>query len=185
MLRRIYMKDTKLFRILALFSPEEYKKFGDFAASPYFNKLNNVTRLYAVLKKHHPEFRSNALTKENIFGKIFPGEKYNDVKIRALFSYLFSLAEKFTAAENLLNNDINIKLETAYAFFERHSGDFAEKKLFSANKLLHEDKTRDEIFYYTLYKILYQKNTSASHFSKKKNCQKETDALTIYLMSLT
>src|SRR5439155_22489713 len=96
---------------LKLFSKEEFKKFGLFVCSPYFNRLNNVTRFYNILKNYHPDYKSKKLTRENIFKKIFPGQKYVDIRLRTLFSYLFFLAEKFLAMEYYSSSRINLSLD--------------------------------------------------------------------------
>src|SRR4030095_1171912 len=120
------MKDTKIIKFLSLFTKEEFKKFGLFVSSPYFNRLNNVTRLYAILKKYHPDFKSKSLTKENIYKKIFPGQKYDDVKIRALFSYLLALAEKFIASQVLHADEINLKLAAGSSLMEKQDKVFTD-----------------------------------------------------------
>jgi DNA-directed RNA polymerase specialized sigma subunit len=162
-----------------LFTERELKSFGLFVSSPYFNRLNNVYRLYTAIKKYHPEFSSRTFTKENIFGKIFPGQKYDDIKMRALFSYLFTLAEKFLCIEHYSSNSINTKIDTLDAEIEKGDRVLASKNLKDAEGLLHQYLTRNEGYYHMLYKVIYQKNVLSGFFSGKMNFQKETDAFGI------
>ena len=50
------MEKSTLVEILRTFSKDELTSFGDLAASPYFNKKTNVTKLCKALNKFAPSF---------------------------------------------------------------------------------------------------------------------------------
>lgn len=89
------MEKSKVIKIFKTFSGEEFKSFKDFVRSPFHNKNKNVIRLFDILKKQYPDFKSGTIAKEKIFSKLFPGKKYNDVVIRILISDLLKLSESF------------------------------------------------------------------------------------------
>ncbi len=61
------MQKSSLITILRTLTPQEFREFGEFVKSPYFNKNEKVITLYNVLKKYFPGFDSGSLTKEKVF----------------------------------------------------------------------------------------------------------------------
>jgi len=53
------------------FSKEEFKRFVDFAESPYFNKNSNLLKTIKYFKKISPEFSEDDLTDEMIWTTVF------------------------------------------------------------------------------------------------------------------
>ncbi len=88
------------------FTPKEMKEFGEFVNSPYFNKNKNVKKLFDIIKKYYPELISDKLNKENVFSKIYTGEKYKDSTMRLLMFYLYEVVEKFFAHNRMSNNEM-------------------------------------------------------------------------------
>ena len=88
------MKNTKLVRFLMLFTVEEFKKLGLFVRSPYYNRLNNVIKLYNSIKKYYPDFDSRGFTKENVLRC-----KYNILILKK------EILIHISRVENLINFD--------------------------------------------------------------------------------
>lgn len=91
------MIKSKAIDILGSLSKEEFKQFGKFVRSPYFNENKKLAELYEILKKHHPDYSKKSLTKENAYVKLFPGRTYNDGTMRKLLSGMQQLAEEYIA----------------------------------------------------------------------------------------
>lgn len=89
------MEDSKCIAIMKFLTPDELKELGRFVISPYFNRLNDVTRLFNILKKYHPQYPAEAVDKRKIFNKLFPEKTYSDTRMRNLISDLGQLTEKF------------------------------------------------------------------------------------------
>lgn len=177
------MKNAKITVFLALLSIDEMKKLGLFVRSPYFNRLNNVTKLYDVLKKFHPSFDSRLLTKEYVFGKIFPGEKFDDARVRTLSSYLFSLAKKFLALERYLSPGSSYYVDSLDVILSKGNSDLAEKELKEAYSILNNEKRHDTAYFLRQYKIIYDESMLAGSYKKKRNYQKEADSLTVFYIA--
>ncbi len=99
------MKDNYLFKLLKSFSPEEFKSFGKFISSPYFNTGHKVgsgqlVKFYEILSSAYPAFESAGLEKKIIFKKIFSSPVYDDRQMRNLFSVFTKLAEKFISVHH-------------------------------------------------------------------------------------
>lgn len=94
------MQKYQIIKILKTFTAEEMKEFYKFIRSPYFGGTNFVISYFNVLKKYHPDFDESIIDKEKVFGKLYPGKKYNDATMRKLSSDLFDLAEKFLSRKD-------------------------------------------------------------------------------------
>ena len=57
------MVKSKVLQLLKTLTPQEFKKYGLFIGSPYFNKENVQIKIYELLKKHYPAFDSPVLAK--------------------------------------------------------------------------------------------------------------------------
>src|SRR3990172_1610228 len=104
------MKKNNLTAILSTFTKDEFKRFGKFVASPYFQAERNLVPIYSYLKKYHPVFDSNHLSEEIIFCALYPEKKFEPKKssliIRVIFSQMTSLAKKFLAYEQYESGEL-------------------------------------------------------------------------------
>ncbi|MCB0726033.1 MAG: hypothetical protein KDD00_01110 [Ignavibacteriae bacterium] len=100
------MHKSSLLEILRTFSKQELIKFEDFIISPYFNKKENVTKLFLEVKKYAPEFASENLEKEKVWKAVFTGKEYNYGIMKNLIFDLNKLVEQFMIILKL-NTDEN------------------------------------------------------------------------------
>ena len=66
------MENSKLISILRCLNSKQIKQFADFVRSPYFNKKEEVVKLYETLSRYYPQFDAAAVDKERIFAATFP-----------------------------------------------------------------------------------------------------------------
>ena len=146
------MEKSTLVEILRTFSKDELTSFGDLAASPYFNKKTNVTKLCKALNKFAPAFPAEKITKEEMWKLIFPGKKYNYGIMKNLIYDLNKLAVKFieleTYSQKSFDNDLNIldgyRLKNLKSLFIKKAAE--TRKRLSARQL-------DNLSYYYSYMI--------------------------------
>lgn len=86
------MQKSTVIEILRTFTQDELKEFEDFVSSPYFNKNKSINKLYDVVRKYHPDFKSDDIKKENLWKRIYPGKKYNYGTMKNLIFDLNRLA---------------------------------------------------------------------------------------------
>ncbi|MBN8569727.1 MAG: hypothetical protein J0M18_08850 [Ignavibacteria bacterium] len=103
------MKDTKVIQILRALTQEEFKNFGKFVNSPYFNSSKNAVRFYNIIKRAYPKFEGKAIEIENVYKKLYPKQSYNEGTIRNIISEMGQLAEKFLSQEYYKDMDYVIK----------------------------------------------------------------------------
>jgi hypothetical protein len=102
------MGKSKLIDSLKTLDEKEFRRFGMFVSSPFFNTNHTLVKLYDILKMNYPEFKNENIGKEEIFSELYPGIQYKDGTIRNLFSDLTELLHKFFI-ENELELNINEK----------------------------------------------------------------------------
>lgn len=84
-----------LFEKLSGFSLKEFNKLGEFINSPFFNKSERIIKLYNFFSESFPFSVNFSFSKEEMFNKIYPDKKYNDVILRKLIFDLNSLVDEF------------------------------------------------------------------------------------------
>lgn len=141
------MHSSNLFEIISTFSKDEFKEFGDLVKSPFFNTNKSLIALYEIIRKYFPDLSSKTLTKERAFKKLFPGEKYNDSRMRLLIHRLNLLAEEYLTQIKGKEFDYwqkifllgELKSRRLYRAYEKHLNEA---------KQLNEDKNKNTNEYY-------------------------------------
>lgn len=137
------MIKSSLLEILRTFSKQELIKFEDFIRSPYFNKNENVLKLFLVIKKYAPAFNDPDLNKEIVWKSLFPGMKYNYGKMKNVIHDLNQLAEKFIRLEHAERNEIRKDYQLLEVLFERNILNLLKRKFSSFEKDYSEEKLRN------------------------------------------
>ncbi len=89
------MVNNKVINSLKTLNAEEFKRFGLFLESPFFNTNPSIVKLYNILRNYYPAFESRNLRKEKVFKILYPGSSYKDGTIRNLLSDLAFLLQRF------------------------------------------------------------------------------------------
>lgn len=93
------MTDSKLINMLKSLSEDEFKQLEKFIDSPFHNKGRDLLPFFKSIKSFYPAFDHKNFSNEFIFGKLFPGKKYDTVRsenlIRTLSSHLFRIIKDF------------------------------------------------------------------------------------------
>lgn len=143
----------KLIPLLKAFSKEEFKSFGDFVSSPYFNKERVLIDLYKILKQDYPGFSSKGFEKETIYELLFPGKKYNDSIFRNTFSKMLRLAEKFLYVNHLGNDNFHRRLFLLEEFkIKKQEGLFVKHKA-EADRFTESNLIKNEDYFLKKYQL--------------------------------
>jgi len=100
------MISAKLVSVLKSFSHEETREFEKFLLSPFFNTNKSYVKFYKGLLKFHPDYKSELLTSENIYGRMFAGKPYSKQTMWNLSSGLEKLAEEFLTQLSLIKKPL-------------------------------------------------------------------------------
>lgn len=142
------MEKSTLIEILRTFSAAELAAFGDFTASPYFNKKSNVARLYEVIKKSAPAFHPEKTAKEEVWKKIFPGKKYNYGIMKNLIFDLNKLAVKFLELESYSQKEFEPDLNQLDSFRHKNLKQQFIKKRADMRKNLRDRPLDNQLYLY-------------------------------------
>lgn len=161
------MNKSKVLILLRSFSKEELKKFRDFLQSPYFNKNKTLLKYFDLLKKDHPVFDMEKLSREKIYHKLFKGKKYNEQVMKNLTSDLNRLCKEFLTTEfskkDIYENKLNLLKQMILR--KADSVFYSELKIFDSElKMISELSEKN--FYY-----LYQLEEAKISFHLERNEQ--------------
>ncbi|HMQ69597.1 MAG TPA: hypothetical protein PKA90_11720 [Ignavibacteria bacterium] len=140
------MKQADSILILKTFSENEIRQFEDYLNSPFHNKNKKVVEFFSILRKYHPFYNPEDISKENLFREMHLKEKYRESYIRNLFSDLNLLCEGFLqqihARENYAGGKMVIE-----ELNKRNIFDVMEKKIRILEKKAAKEKNKDNNYY--------------------------------------
>lgn len=106
------MENSQLVEIFRTMTKTEFREFGKFLKSPYFNNRSEVVRYYDAVKGSYPKFAPESLEERIIFKNVYPGKKYSAVLMRKLISLTTGFAQDFLTIDNFKEQKLeyNVKL---------------------------------------------------------------------------
>ncbi len=152
------MNNSKLIKYIKILSPKELKRLQEFVHSPYHNKHKDTKALMDYLYKSAPRFMHTRLEKERVFKVLFPKEKYTDLKMRTIMSYLLKVVETFIAIENFQANKQLMQLQLLKDSRERELEKPFKRVLQGLQKQQQKEPYKDASYFFNLYQIEYEVN---------------------------
>ena len=93
-------KKTRLLEIVKSFTTADYKEFGKFLHSPYFNENHLYIELFNIFESTSKAGRLENLTPEKIHSRLFPEKEFNWTYLRRVFSDFNRLVERYFSVIN-------------------------------------------------------------------------------------
>lgn len=103
------MQNLKLKELLQCLPPAEFKRFGEFIRSPFYNRNPKLISLYKFFESSFTNSSIKNVTRESMWDNIFPGQEYNDLKMRSLLSSFRKLIVKYIIVIDSEKKDGNQK----------------------------------------------------------------------------
>jgi hypothetical protein len=181
----VFMENSKLISLLKLFSQKEFKEFGRFVYSPFFNRLNNIKKFYEAIKPFHPDFPAKNVIKEKIYAFIFPGENFNYWKFKNLTSDMLDNAENFLAFKRFREDKFAVKKYLLDELTSKGDTKEFEKNLKEIEKELLTGMIKGENNYYNKYQAELAKGSFQFYkkdFLKENNLREITDNFLNYAL---
>jgi len=147
------MHKSKFINLLKTFSKEEFRNFGFFIQSPYFNRETTLISVFNIVKSDYPGFESDKINKKNVFKKLYPGKVYNDNLIRNLISDLLKLTELYLISVRQKAESFQSRYYLLKEITNRKQKILFETNFRKANELLKKNLIRDEIYYQHLFSL--------------------------------
>ena len=93
------MKNYKLFDLIRNISKQEFRAFGDFVESPYYNKSRKSAEFYALLLKNYDFIVSRNVSSNDIFNRLNTRKKISRENFWKLTSGLSALIDEYFIAD--------------------------------------------------------------------------------------
>ena len=132
------MKKSKLIEVFTCMKKKDLRELGKFVSSPFFNQQPLIVQFYNYLYESIIDLKLIP-EKEKIFKKIYPGEVYNDVKIRLLMSDLSKIIEQYFTYKAFFEDEIKAKTKLAGVYRRNNLSKHFLKSINDA-KALQENK---------------------------------------------
>jgi hypothetical protein len=164
------MQDSRLFKTLQTIDKEEFKAFGKFVQSPFFNLRNDVTLLWECL---YPYLQKPAKlpSRVQIFEKIYGSkDAFDDHRLRMCMSFLVKTTEAYFAWKNFQKNPIRNKIHLAAEYRNRGLEQYFDKTQEESIQLLENNPHRNAEHLEDLYLLKLESFKAAA-------AQKRTEAL--------
>ncbi len=163
------MIKSSLLEILRTFSLKEYREFGDYINSPFFNKNEAVIKLYEYIKLNFSETESEKFEKEKVFSEIFQNVEYNDGFMRTIMFNLTQLAEDFLAYNNYKSKGIQEDLHLIRELNSRNLDKHVLKNLNSVSEKVNNYDHEDESYFLDMFLVEKEKNVLYDRTKKLLN----------------
>lgn len=180
----------KLIELLKTFGVEEFKEFGLFINSPFFNNEAAQMKLYTILKKYYPSFIGRDFSRKKIFQKLYPGKQYNDGITRNLLSRTLHLAEDFLAVKKYRNDEFNFGMNKLHELYERKQTKLFENNYPETINQLEKETYKNDGYYYKIASALEiergfsQDKKSTLKFDEKLNLEISHNHTVSYMIKM-
>jgi hypothetical protein len=149
------MSQTKLLVLFNHLSGVEKREFSRYIASDYFNKRDDLQALWSYLL-YEVGPAGGVFQKEKAFEAVFPGEPFDEAKLRYPMSWLVKSIEYFLAMRRFEKNESEQALHLANAFREKNLEKPFHHAIRQAENLL-EEQVKDQEYHYARYRIELEK----------------------------
>lgn len=153
------MIKSKIVDYLEKFSAEEFKEFGRYVNSPYFNVNKKLITSYNYFKIYYGDFSNKHFNKEGLYSAVFPGTKYRDTETRKLLSGLTKLAEGYMCQNEYDKNDFEKNINLAGKLLSKDLVGNAEKIVAQLEEISAKEKINGQHYFYELMKIQIKKKS--------------------------
>jgi hypothetical protein len=179
------MKGTKLIDVFFSFSNKELKEFDQFVRSPYFNRREEVIRLFNYLVENK-DFSADSLTKERAWKYVFSNLDYDDGQMRYTMSFLLKTMKDFLIQQQLFKDKTYTQVLLCRALRQRGINNIFQKEITTAIEQQEKHPYRNANFHYNNYLLNIEK-VEAYPSQKERNkdplLQKSIDELTHFYIS--
>lgn len=148
------MQKNKAIQILRTFTPAEFKDFGKFIASPYFNAPKSVIRLFNYIEKYFPLFENKALDIRRVISKLNLEGSNPEGTLRNTLTDLNLLIRKFLSLEHYANLEYKMKYAEVFQLYNRKLENLYEKELENYFSKFGEMNQRTEEYQYETLELL-------------------------------
>ncbi len=123
-------------KLIKKFSKAEMNDFAKFLRSPFHNNHKTIVRLFDELRKYHPHFSDDRLTKKYLFQVAGRSVAYDDTAFRKYMSRLFKLGEEYLSFIEFRSSKDVVDHNVLIQYNKRDADELYNKKLHELEKSL-------------------------------------------------
>ncbi len=147
------MQNSKLYSILEYFDKYEQNKLRKFLTSPYFNRNDTLVQLFDLLVGQINDNKETELPKEEIWPRLYPDGKIDDVLFRKHCSDLLKLIESYLAQQIYEENPIYQATYLIEAVGRKKMNRLFSSTMRTARRLSDQHYFRTANYYLSQYQI--------------------------------
>lgn len=175
------MYNSQIIAVLKTFTTQEAREFKKWLQSPFHNQREDVIQLFEYLTQNNNLEKEKNLSKAKIYSKLFPGESFDDAKIRQTIHFLQKQIDEYLTYTELHQNETACKIALLRAFRKKNLEKFAVKSIKTISELQEKYPYLDFNFLWNQYLFqqeVYEFSTSQSKGRTSQiNLQEVVDAL--------
>lgn len=176
------MKNGKLGALLSTFNAAERASFLDFAASPYFNRNEDLTRMARFLVQIKPE----KWIKREIWAHVFPDLGFDEKQFNYLSSWLYQLALQFIGVEQSRSKPESLAMSAAESLSARGLEGHYQFEIERVRKRAARTDFRDDSYYLSAFQLEYLERSHYARLAERRSnprLQSGADALDRFYFS--
>lgn len=175
------MQNSHLIVVLKTFSKKEGRDLQKWLESPAHNQREDVITLLEYLFTNGHLESDKHLKKEKIYSKIFPGEPFDDAKLRQTMHFLLKTVEEFLIYQEFQENVTYHKVLLASNYLKRNLEKPFHKAIRTAEEIQYQSPYQEEQYLRNEFLIEQEKNEfqSSRQRTAKINFQELSDMLDI------
>lgn len=179
------MQNSQLIHLFRSLNKKETRELRKWLLSPFHNQREDVLLLFDYFQEKDHLNNDSKLKKELVFQKIFPGEPYDDARMRQTIHFLQKCMEDFLAYKEFQEEPTRRELLLAEGYRRRNLDRLLEKALKGLNESQDQSRIKDEGFLQANFLIqsLEYKYISEKKRTPDTNLQAYSDALDLYFIA--
>ena len=146
------MQKSKLIRVISQLNGRDIRNLKKFLRSPFFNYRKDVVDLFEYVIEGKDQCEA-----EKAYANLFPNEKYDEIKLRLIMSYLFRLIEKYLAVSELLENDTALNFHLLQAYKKRNLPKQFHRSINDSIASLQKKALRNADWYNQYFQLQFEK----------------------------
>ncbi|SER15717.1 hypothetical protein [Neolewinella agarilytica] len=148
------VEKNPLISLYQSFDKSDGRRLGKWLDGPTHNQREDVRALHAYLTGNDDRlYKTSALTKTRIWKRIFPGEDFDDARLRQTFHWALKATEAFIAYEHWNGRAINPQLSLISGLRQRGLLSATQRSIRKARQLQERATIRNETFHRSQYQL--------------------------------
>lgn len=180
------MFKSTLVQLIQTLDRKEMTRFVEFVESPFFNKHKDVKRLVAYLNKMYPDLNKKKTEREFVYKQLFKGSKYDESKLKHVFSYTLRLLEKYLSLQEFLKVETDLQLYLLRDLRQRNQNKRFEKLLSKTKKTINIDEYQNFEHHFRMYSTISEADKyfiGQSTYKRDENLQLKVNSLDRFYLS--